>query len=225
MQWDKVLDAVRSSYGSIQSPKACNDLQAELGKIPLGDDETVTQFIRRTRNLVANIQIISELQEEKNSRMIFSEAYEGSIYTGAKWQLHTGHLGLLHKMIVGITESRLSQVAYDFNTQILKADQTIEKLVANMIIGETAFPIEKQVVHVSTVTTTSNGNSGNRHYCNFHSFGGVSATHDTKDCNIQKQGLTIQDPFNPRWQVLKSTGEHFTPRSRNTLPREQAQGQ
>ncbi len=85
LQWDKVLDAVRSSYGSIQSPKACNDLQVELGKITLGDDETVTHFIHRTRNLVANIQIISELLEEKNPRMIFSEAYEGSIYTGEKW--------------------------------------------------------------------------------------------------------------------------------------------
>ena len=58
LQWDKVLDAVRTSYGSIQSPKACNDLNSELGKIMLGDDETVTQFIHRTRNLVANIQII-----------------------------------------------------------------------------------------------------------------------------------------------------------------------
>ena len=77
----------------------------ELGKIKLGDDEIVTQFIHRTRNLVANIQIISELLEDKNPRMIFSEAYEGSIYTGEKWQLlypnntqYNGHLGLLHKM-------------------------------------------------------------------------------------------------------------------------------
>jgi hypothetical protein len=62
-------------------------------------------------------------------------------------------------MIVGFTESTLSQVAYDFNVQISKSDQTIEKLVANMIIGETTFPIEKQVIHVSSVTTTSNGSS------------------------------------------------------------------
>ena len=81
--------------------------------------------------------------------MIFSEAYEGSIYTGEKWQLlypnnmqNTGHIGLLHKLIVGITDSRLSKVAYHFNVQISKADQTIEKLVASMIIGETALPIE-----------------------------------------------------------------------------------
>ena len=143
-----MLDAVRSS--SIQSLKACNDLQAELGKITLGDDETVTQFIHRTRNLVANIQIISELLEDKNPTMIFFEAYEGSVYTAEKWQLlypnntqYTGHRGLLHKMIVGITDSRLSQVAYDYNTHVAKADQTIEKLVTNMVIGETALPIEK----------------------------------------------------------------------------------
>ena len=84
---NKVLDAVQSSYGSIQSPKACNDLQVELGKITLGDDETVTQFIHRTRNLVANIQVISELLKERNPRMIFSETYEGSVYTVEKWQL------------------------------------------------------------------------------------------------------------------------------------------
>jgi hypothetical protein len=68
-------------------------------------------------------------------------------------------------MIVGITESRLSQGAYDFNTQIPEADQTIEKLVANMVIGETTLPIEKQVVHVSSVTTTSNRFSCN---CSYH---------------------------------------------------------
>jgi hypothetical protein len=156
LHWDKVLDAVRTSYGSIQSPKACNDHTSELQQITLRDDETVTQFIHRTRNLVANIQIICELLD-KNPRMIFSEAYEGSIYTLEKWQLlypnnvqYTGHIGLLHKLIVGITNSRLSQVAYDFNVQITKADQTIEKLVASMIIGETALPIEKQVIHVSS---------------------------------------------------------------------------
>ena len=82
--------------------------------------------------------------------MIFFEAYEGSVYTAEKWQLlypnntqYTGHRGLLHKMIVGITDSRLSQVAYDYNTHVAKADQTIEKLVTNMVIGETALPIEK----------------------------------------------------------------------------------
>jgi len=68
-------------------------------------------------------------------------------------------------MIVGITDSRLSQVAYDYNTQVAKADQTIEKLVANMIIGETELPI--------------NRTSGNRNFCIYHSFGGV------KDCNFQ----------------------------------------
>jgi hypothetical protein len=45
--------------------EACNDLQVEIRKITLGDDETVTQFVHHTRNLVANIQIISELLKEK----------------------------------------------------------------------------------------------------------------------------------------------------------------
>jgi hypothetical protein len=115
---------------------------------------------------------------------------------------------------VGITNSRLFQVAYDFNVQISKANQTIEKLVASMIIGETALPIEKQVIHVSSVTTSNNGSSSNRNFCSYHSFGGVISSHDIKDCKTQKQGLTIVDPSNS----LKSTGEHFTARPRTSLP-------
>ena len=53
-KYDPILESIRSSYGCIQSPKACNDLQVELGMITLGDDETVNQFIHRIRNLVAN---------------------------------------------------------------------------------------------------------------------------------------------------------------------------
>jgi hypothetical protein len=94
LQWDKVLNAVRSSYGSIQSPKACNDLTSELQQIKLGEDETITQFIHRTRNLVANIQIICELMEDKNPRMIFSEACEGSIYTGRDYRFQTSSSSL-----------------------------------------------------------------------------------------------------------------------------------
>jgi hypothetical protein len=57
-QWVWVLDAVRSSYGSIT----------------LGDDETVTQFVHHTRNH-------QRAAGGTNLRMIFSEAYEGSVYT------------------------------------------------------------------------------------------------------------------------------------------------
>ena len=41
LQWDRVLDAVRLSYGSINSPVSCNELQVELGKITLGDHNHV----------------------------------------------------------------------------------------------------------------------------------------------------------------------------------------
>ena len=86
-----------------------------------------------------------------------------------------------------------------------------------MVIGETALPIEKQVVHVSSVTMSSNGSSSNRHFCSYHSFGGVTS-HETKDCDTQKEGLTTVDPTNPKYQVLKTTGEHFTSRARTPLP-------
>ena len=131
---------------------------------------------------------------------------------------YTGHLELLLKLIVGITESRLDKVAYEFNVQVPKIDQTIEKLVARMIIGETALPIEKQVIHVSSVTKSSNGSSSSRNFCSYHSFGGVISSHDTKDCKLQKQGLIIVDPSNSKYQVLKATGEHFTVRARTAPP-------
>ena len=99
-------------------------------------------------------------------------------------------------MIVGINDSRLKQVAYDFNIQVLKVDQTLERLIDQMTIGETALPIGNQVIHQVSSVTTSNGNTGNRHFCSYHSFGGVKSTHDTKDCNLQKQGFTIVDPSN-----------------------------
>ena len=35
---------------------------------------------------------------------------------------------------------------------------------------------------------------------------------------MQKQGLTIVDPANSKWQVLQTTSEHFVPRSRTPLP-------
>ena len=53
-KYDQILESIRSSYGCIQLPKACNDLQVKLGMITLGDDETVNQFVHRIRNLVAN---------------------------------------------------------------------------------------------------------------------------------------------------------------------------
>jgi len=51
-KYDQIFESIRSSYGCIQSPKACNDLQVKLGMITLGDDETVNQFIHHIRNLV-----------------------------------------------------------------------------------------------------------------------------------------------------------------------------
>ena len=74
------------------------------------------------------------------------------VYTEEKWQLlvpiniqYTGHLGLHQKVIVGVTEFRLSQVAYDFNTQISKADQTIEKLMTDQsaCIADWQTPVGK----------------------------------------------------------------------------------
>jgi hypothetical protein len=213
-------------------------LQIELGNITLGDNETITMFLHRTRTLIANIQCISEEVEDKNPKMSFSDAFESSFLTDEKWrQQHPNntqyvlHLGLLQRMIVGIQESTLKQVSYDFTTQLPQAVKTVERLIEQMIIGEIALPIHQQVVHVSTVSVpngntnggktniTSSGKSNGNHHCAFHSFGGVKSSHDTKQCNTINKGLTTQDPNNAKWHVLKDSGEHFTPRDRsNALP-------
>jgi hypothetical protein len=107
---------------------------------------------------------ISEEVEDKNPKISFSDAFESSFLTDEKWrQQHPNntqyvlHLGLLQRMIVTIQESRLKQVSYDFTTQVPQAEKTVERLIEQMIIGETALPIHQQVVHVSTVSVP-NGN-------------------------------------------------------------------
>ena len=104
-------------------------------------------------------------------------------------------------MIVSIPESRLSQVAYDFNTQIPKADQTIESRWC------TFLPLQQPLTEIPATDTFA-----------LIIVAGVKSTHDSKDCNLQKQGLTIVDPTNSKYQVLKATAEHFIPRSRTPLP-------
>ena len=108
-----------------------------------------------------------------------------------------------------------------------------------MIIGESALPIDKQVAHTSNVSVsngksngsssgksnaTSSGKSNRNNHCAFHSFGGVSSSHDTKQCNTINKGLTIQDPNNANWQVLKDSGQHFAPRDRSNAVLPNASG-
>ena len=42
-------------------------------------------------------------------------------------------------MIVGITDSQLNEVAYDYNTHVAKAEQTIEKLVTTWLLAKRHF--------------------------------------------------------------------------------------
>jgi len=122
-------------------------------------------FLHRTRNLIANIQCISEEFEDKNPKMSFSDVFKSSFLTDEKWrQQHPNntqyalHLGFLQRMIVAIQESRLKQVRYDFTTQVPQAEKSVERLIEQMIIGETVLPIQQQVVRVSTVSVP-NGNT------------------------------------------------------------------
>ena len=87
-------------------------------------------------------------------------------------------------MIVGITNSRLSQVAYDYNTQFAKADQTIEKLVTNMIIGEAALPIESRWCTFLLLQQILTEISAIDTFTAIIVLDVSNLTHNFKDCNV-----------------------------------------
>lgn len=65
-QAERLRVSIRSSYGCIQSPKACNDLQVELGKITLGGNQ-YTGYQRFAGEQESSAEILRH--------------YEGSTYT------------------------------------------------------------------------------------------------------------------------------------------------
>ena len=223
-QWHKVVDAVRVSYGNINSPAVIDQMKADLATVTFGAAETVHQFINRIKRLVANIQVMSEVSEEKPNPLSFSKALLSSTYTEEQWKVnnpnnyqYTTHLTVLQRILTCLDKSRLHLVAYDFSTKVkVSADRTVERLIQDMVTGEAALNINLQVGHqISTVTSSSNGNSdktGLSKFCSFHSFGGNVSNHDNEHCRTQINGKTKPDPLDPKWLVYKSTGEHFKPK-------------
>jgi hypothetical protein len=223
-QWHKVVDAVRVSYGNINSPAVIDQMKADLATVTFGAAETVHQFINRIKRLVANIQVMSEVSEEKPNPLSFSKALLSSTYTEDQWKVnnpnnyqYTTHLTVLQRILTCLDQSRLHLVAYDFSTKVkVAADRTVERLIQDMVSGEAALNIKLQVGHqISTVTSSSNGNSdktGSSKFCSFHSFGGNVSNHDNEHCRTQINGKTKPDPLDPKWLVYKSTGEHFKPK-------------
>jgi hypothetical protein len=229
-QWDKVLEEISKAYGGINSPPAAESLQASFTSIVMGANDNVYTFMDKFQSLLANIHVTFEAIEEmpQAERLSFAQVYQGCLLTTAKWNtMHpnnptfTNHLTVLLRLLSAITDTRLHQVVYDFNTKFTTKDErTVEKLVACMHIGEAALPLNEQVSHqmsnhqVATVTT-SNGNSANPtapKFCAYHSYGNNASTHSTADCKTIAKGLTKRDPTSSQWHVMKDTGAHYVAR-------------
>ena len=227
--WSKVLPEVTKAYGAISSPPAADALQASLTSIAMSVDETVYTFMDRFQSLLANIHITFEAIEEvpQAERLSFTQVYQSCLYTAAKWKTahpnnptFTHHLTVLLRLLSAITDTRLHKVVYDFNTKYTSnQERTVERLVAAMLIGEAALPLNEQFSHqVSNVATSNktNGTSGVQKFCTFHSFGGNASTHSTADCKTINKGLTKNDPTSSQWQVMKDTGEHYAARQKSS---------
>ena len=227
--WGKVLPEVTKAYGAISSPPAADALQASLTSIAMSVDETVYTFMDRFQSLLANIHITFEAIEEvpQAERLSFTQVYQSCLYTAAKWKTahpnnpaFTHHLTVLLRLLSAITDTRLHKVVYDFNTKYTSnQERTVERLVAAMLIGEAALPLNEQFSHqVSNVATSNktNGTSGVQKFCTFHSFGGNASTHSTADCKTINKGLTKNDPTSSQWQVMKDTGEHYAARQKSS---------
>ena len=227
--WGKVLPEVTKAYGAISSPPAADALQASLTSIAMSVDETVYTFMDRFQSLLANIHITFEAIEEvpQAERLSFTQVYQSCLYTAAKWKTahpnnpaFTHHLTVLLRLLSAITDTRLHKVVYDFNTKYTSnQERTVERLVAAMLIGEAALPLNEQFNHqVSNVATSNktNGTSGVQKFCTFHSFGGNASTHSTADCKTINKGLTKNDPTSSQWQVMKDTGEHYAARQKSS---------
>ena len=217
-QWHEVLPAIRQYYGNMDKPNALNGMKVKLSNTGFEANETVHQYVNKIRNLVANIQVVSEQIEERIEPLTYEEAFQACILTDDQFvEKHHGHrpvidhLTILQKFLVDMANTRLHQVQYQWTTFPRTADQrTVVNLIKAMDTGESAMVVDDhsklQFLAVSTVG--SNGFAKN-FFCAYHSYNGAKANHDTKDCNAINSGRTKIDPKDSKYHVKKGTGTHF----------------
>ena len=205
--WHLVLPTIREYYGNMNAPNALDGMKLKFASLQFLTTETVHQYINKIRNLAANIQIVSEAIEKKVESLTYEQAFEACILTHEEFvDLYPdhipvqSHLTILQKLLVGMSDTKLNQVQYDWNTQVRKeTDRTVTNLIKAMNVGEAALKVDHQAYHqifnVSTVTTGAK-------FCAFHSHSGNVSTHETKDCNIINAGKTKTDPSNSNRTLL-----------------------
>ena len=219
--WHLVLSTIREYYGNMNAPNALDGMKLKFASLQFLATETVHQYINKIRNLAANIQIVSEAIEKKVESLTYEQAFEACILTHEEfvglYPDHIpvqSHLTILQKLLVGMADTKLNQVQYNWNTQVRnETDRTVTNLIKAMNVGEAALKVDhqayQQIFNVSTVSTGAK-------FCAFHSHSGNVSTHETKDCNIINSGKTKSDPTNSKYQVWKNNGEPFKPYSPTT---------
>ena len=221
-EWNLVLPSITESYGHVLSPNSLNDIQQKFNSLTLASDETVHMFLKKMRESITNIQIISEKTEEVANKLSYPEVFGSCFLTDEEFSTKfphrkrfITHLTTLNQIIVAIKGTRLSKVSYDFNVNVIgNQNRTIARLIAMMEVGETALDSSDQVLHaISSIATSSinpNRDSVPR-FCAYHSYDGQISYHSTSKCKLIKEGKTKPDPTNSTWHVYKSTGLHYVP--------------
>jgi len=167
-------------------------LQASFTNITMGPTDTVYVFMDRVQTLLANIHVTFEALDEfpVEDRLSFEQVYQACLYDEPQWDLafpnnpvYNKHSVILVRLLEAITQSRLKQVAFLFNTNFpARADRTVLRLVDAMIIGEAALPLDQQVMHQVSAVTTSGVTEKVPKFCAFHSHNGMVTYHTTEEC-------------------------------------------
>ena len=222
--WNLVLSAIREYYGNMNAPNALDGMKLKFANLQFLATETVHQYVNKIRNLAANIQIVSEAIEKKVESLTYEQAFEACVLTHEEFVYlypdHIpvqSHLTILQKLLVGMADTKLHQVQFNWNTQVRdETERTVVNLIKAMNVGEAALKVDNQAYHqVSNVSTGAKSSFPNV-FCAFHSHGGNVSTHETKDCNIINAGKTKPDPSNSKFHVWKNNGEPFKPYSPTT---------
>jgi len=219
-EWNRVIDSIAQSYGVADSPLQQDQVQLEFAQIELGPLETVHQFLNRVKEFCAQIQILTERAEQVAHKLTYAQAFESCIFTETEYQAaYPGtqrtirHTQVLNRIVSAISNSRLKQVVYQFNTNNLEPQhRTCAKLIRMMEIGEISLHTNEQVLHEVSNVTVSQSSGTSSKFCAFHSYDGNHSNHETKECQAIKSGLTMTDPTNTKWLVYKSSGLHYASR-------------
>jgi hypothetical protein len=90
-EWKLVLPSITESYAYVFSPNSLNDIQQKFNSFTLASDETVHMFLKKMRESINNIQIISEKTEEVANKLSYPEVFGSCFLTSSKAFHNSSH--------------------------------------------------------------------------------------------------------------------------------------